>query len=490
MMNNADWGNLMPKLSYFAKVSFLLVAILPVAACAQSSIRISKRNGTVFSDNQNTECQISIQDREALLNLDYNSFDQSLPDGGWRKYQLCPLLTRELLDDYITKHQATLQKQEWDVLVWHSGQISAMAGDYTDAISKMKKTFKPMEKPTDAFLWNPYAKASIAFLEKDKARLLAERKKLTRGLSPFNRLNLRHVDAFIRCFESSYQAAYSISGCKPGETNIERIRSLAVPLELTKPLPKDFFSITDFFKMKKVILVGEIHGTKTTPELFGQIVSAVVDEKTKTLVILEINQTSQPSIDEFIKTGDEAALKKDPFFSRTYQDGRSSQAMVALLKKLVKLPNTTVLCMDPMDGILTMTGQQRDTGMANFINSKRIGYDHTLVLSGNIHSSTTIGTPWDKAYRPMGYELKNLAKDLTSDQLFNILVRYGKVDSWNCQGADASSCSAHYGKQNPTDYSNAVNYPAYFVWENELTDGHAGTIFIRQAKISLPYVQF
>jgi len=241
--------------------------------------------------------------------------------------------------------------------------------------------------------------------------------------------------------------------------------------------------------MKKVILVGEIHGTKTTLELFGTIVSAVADKKSKTLVILEITQISQAAIDEFIKTRDESILRKDPFFSRTYQDGRSSKAMVMLLKKLANLPNTTVLCMDPMVGIQTMTGQERDTAMANFINDKRVGYDHTLVLSGNIHSSITVGTPWEKDYRPMGYELKNMAKDLSPDQLMNVLVRYGKVDSWNCQGEDSLSCSAHYGKEFPTDYSKAVSFPSYLVWENELIDGHGATVFIRSAEISLPFVR-
>jgi hypothetical protein len=364
-----------------------------------------------------------------------------------------------------------------------------MAGEYPDAISKMGQTFKPNEKSTDAFLWNPYAKATIAFLKKDKPALISERKKLARGASPFNHLNLRHVDAFIRCFDSTYQEAYSISSCKPAETNIERIQSLAVSFDIKKPLPSEFFGVADFFKMKKVILVGEIHGTKTTPELFGSIVSSVTDEKSKTLVILEINQSSQPTIDDFIKTGDESILKRDPFFSRKYQDGRSSKAMVVLLKKLGKLPNTTVLCMDPMVGIQTMTGQERDTAMASFINNKRVGYDHTLVLSGNIHSSVSVGTPWEKDYRPMGYELKNMAKGLSPDQLIAVLVRYGKVDSWNCQGADASSCSAHYGKEIPTDYSQAVSFPSYLVWENEPIDGHGVTVFIRSAEISLPFVR-
>lgn len=464
----------------------ILLVLSPMTACAQSTLK-SNANLSTVSENQEPKCTISAADREALLNLDYNAFDQSLPDGGWRKYQQCPQLTREIIDEYTSRHEKTLQKQQWDVLVWHSGQISAMMGDYADAISKMKKTFKSNEKATDAFLWNPYARATIAFLKREKSSLVSERKKLARGMSPFNRLNLRKVDAFIRCFDSSYLEAYSET-CNPPETNLERIKSLAVPFDRHKSLPKDFFGFGDFLKMKKIILIGEMHGTSTVPEIFGNLVDSIADSNTKTLVVLEIPQSSQKTIDSFLINEDDSVLKADPFFTRDFQDGRSSEAMVKLLRRLAKLPNTTVLCMDPMSGFNTMTGQERDTGMASFINSHRVGYDHTLVLSGNIHSSASIGTPWDKRYRPMGYELKAMIKDLRDDELLNILIRYGKLDAWNCQGNQASDCKVHYGEEISSDYSMAVSYPTYFIWEIPLVDGHGGSIFIRSAKASMPFV--
>jgi hypothetical protein len=75
-------------------------------------------------------------------------------------------------------------------------------------------------------------------------------------------------------------------------------------------------------------------------------------------------------------------------------------------------------------------------------------------------------------------------------ELFTILVRYGKVDSWNCQGPEASDCKARYGNEVPSDYSKAVSFPSYFLWDTEVTDGHNATVFIRAAKISLPFVQY
>lgn len=449
-----------------------------LSAC--SHIR-DERNASDRTVTQSGQCEISSNDRDALLRLDDQSFDQALPDGGWRKYQNCLELARDLIDEYTKLHGAALTDQQKRILIWHSGQLSGMLNDYPEAIRKMEQTFKSDEKPTDPFLWNPYVAASIAFLKKDKKSLLSERKILAKGSSPYNHINLRVVDSFIRCFNSSYQDAYSKT-CEPKETNQDRIKSLAVDFNFKGSLPA---GLQEYFQQKKIVLVGEIHGTQETPKAFGRLVSSVADEKSKTLVILEITQSSQAAIDQFLKTGDESFLRKDDFFSRDYQDGRSSKAMVSLLKRLRELPNVTVLAMDPMTGIQSMTGQERDTGMANFIHAHLARYDRAFVLCGNVHSSIAIGTPWDPSYRPMGYELLHMAPHLDSG-LLNVRVRYEKVDSWNCQGPKASDCSARYGKNVPTDYSRAVKSHLYFMQEDPTVDGHRGTIFIRSTKASFP----
>jgi hypothetical protein len=93
----------------------------------------------------------------------------------------------------------TKKMPTWFRQVGFCGQ-SADSGDYKGAISRMEKTLKLNKEITTAF-WNPYARATIAFLKRDKPALLNERQILARGLSPAERLNLRKVDGFIRCFE-------------------------------------------------------------------------------------------------------------------------------------------------------------------------------------------------------------------------------------------------------------------------------------------------
>jgi hypothetical protein len=88
----------------------------------------------------------------------------------------------------------------------------------------------------------------------------------------------------------------------------------------------------------------------------------------------------------------------------------------------------------------------------------------------------------------MALIFKELAKDLASGDVFNVLVRYGKVDTWSCDSAEASSCRAHDGKETNDDYAAALPDPSYFVWEGELRDGHAASIFLRTSGLSKPFV--
>ena len=159
--------------------AFSTCVLLALTACSHAPANADTRQLATSASTQESKCEVSPQDREALLNLDYKSFDQTLPDGGWRKYQSCIELTRGLVDDYVTRHAATLEKHQLDILVWHSGQLSGFLGDYSQAIASMEQTFKSTEKPTDAFLWNPYAKATIAFLKKDKSALLSGKEPLS-----------------------------------------------------------------------------------------------------------------------------------------------------------------------------------------------------------------------------------------------------------------------------------------------------------------------
>ena len=264
------------------------------------------------------------------------------------------------------------------------------------------------------------------------------------------------------------------------ETNIDRIRSKAIEIKADSELP---LSVIEFLATKKLVLVGEIHGNEESPKIFSQIVDSFASKNKNILVALEIPGQSQENINAFLKTGNEDYLRTNFFFTRSDQDGRSSNAMVELLRSLSLMPGIEVLCMDEVG----LDAQSRDSLMAEKISEKfKIGYDHILVYAGNVHSSIIVGTPWDSFFRPMGYELNKLL-GFANQSVLNILLRYETLNSWMCMGAK-NLCKAYSMQPIKTDYSVAVPWNAYFLDENEIVDGYKSTLFIRETKFSTPFI--
>lgn len=178
-------------------------------------------------------------DKDALLALDENAFDQDLSNGGggWRKIGNipgCELVAAGLISDYRAKYPTSSS-----TLAWHQGQMLASAGEYTRAIPALESAKKG---PTqDHVGWNHYVDATIAFLQKDKSELVQARDRLAAvpyptnsGLPPLKdgyiefptpdgqpamRVrwppNIDVVDGLVACFDKPYNEAYG-SPCRPG----------------------------------------------------------------------------------------------------------------------------------------------------------------------------------------------------------------------------------------------------------------------------------
>lgn len=160
-----------------------------------------------------------------------------------------------------------------------------------------------------------------------------------------------------------------------------------------------------------VVLVGEVHGTRETPEFVGRLACAAASQFGSASVALEIPTSQQPLIDAFINSrgsrADKARLLRGAFWSRRLQDGRSSEAMLALLERLRQLKTRykgiRVLAIDEP------AGGSRDAGMALHIRAEaaRPG-TRVIALLGNLHASQRRGTSWDPGYEPAGYRLAPL----------------------------------------------------------------------------------
>lgn len=73
-----------------------------------------------------------------------------------------------LLQDYVLNSPNAVRKNP---LYWHTGQMYAAAGDADRAVRYMKKTYNVFYKWFGDAQWYYFAKANVAFVQRDKKKL-------------------------------------------------------------------------------------------------------------------------------------------------------------------------------------------------------------------------------------------------------------------------------------------------------------------------------
>lgn len=161
-----------------------------------------------FSSYGNLNCFISSYQKERLLNLSFDQFDQNI-NNGWRVIERkgCQKEAIYLIELYTDIHKKDLLEWQNNILIWHAGQIYGFMGDYQEAIIRFRKNINPNELPSDTFKWNAYVKGSIAFLEKDLHSLQKAINDLEKATNSHSIINLKILKSFERCFNKTYSEA-------------------------------------------------------------------------------------------------------------------------------------------------------------------------------------------------------------------------------------------------------------------------------------------
>jgi hypothetical protein len=148
-------------------------------------------------------------DEPAELALDYQAFDQT-PGRGWRTLAAAGkhLDGARLIDRYASKKEG-LEPWQRINLRFHAGQMYAYAGRTDDALARFKGALHDQEPADSPIRWNAYVRATIAFLEKDRERLLTNHEEIARGPMFMGTIpNLDVVDRLIAHFDAPYAVAY------------------------------------------------------------------------------------------------------------------------------------------------------------------------------------------------------------------------------------------------------------------------------------------
>jgi len=197
-----------------------------------------------------------------------------------------------------------------------------------------------------------------------------------------------------------------------------------------------------FLEPASILLFGEIHGVRELPSFFGEAVCSTADAQLPVEVGLEIPKAEQASVDAFLASAgtptDVDALIATAFWNRDFQDGRSSQAMVALLERLRQLRAQGLpIHVFLFDLEASQAVAERDKLMAENLSSHSRAHPEalTMALTGEVHAWKTKGAPWNPDFLPMGWHLAN-----GGAQVHSLGRATPAGTAWTCTGSTPSDC--------------------------------------------------
>jgi uncharacterized iron-regulated protein len=192
---------------------------------------------------------------------------------------------------------------------------------------------------------------------------------------------------------------------------------------------------------KKIILIGELHGTKEIPELLTNFFSEYIKNNDFD-ICLELSSSEQGKIDEFLKCGDEKIIK-GIFCGAIENDGRRTMEYLELVKAIYKInkkysKNARIICIDVSDDFESDDLQnEREKVMARNILASLAR--KTFAILGNIHASKEIISISAIKIIPAGWYIsKKLKKGLVS---INLIPKKGKFYNLSIKEIDSNSLS-------------------------------------------------
>jgi hypothetical protein len=220
--------------------------------------------------------------------------------------------------------------------------------------------------------------------------------------------------------------AAAAAGANPSALSARRVAATCGP---------EIAGAADVIAPGTIVMLGEMHGSVEMPGFTGNLACRAAVAGHAVIVGLEIPRAEQAVIDGYLagegSAADRQALLRGEHWQRSYQDGRSSAAMVELIERARRLRKdghaVEVLAFD--------TGSYddwnaRDAGMAAIILERAKARPDAFVvtLTGNLHNRTAPGLPWDASLVPMGVHVK-----AGSGRALGLNGLYEGGSTWMCE---------------------------------------------------------
>jgi hypothetical protein len=245
-----------------------------------------------------------------------------------------------------------------------------------------------------------------------------------------------------------------------------------------------------------VLLLGELPGTQEIPAFAGKLACYVASAGVPVMVGLELPHEEQAPLYRYLNSdgGSQARLDltESAIWRRPQQDGRTSEAIVALLDQIrtwraQKLPISAFAFNAPGQG-----SERAQAMTRHVLHVREVAPDSSFfLLGGNVYMRTERGTEWDPDFTPLGWHLLQAGLPVRS-----LDARYAKGTAWTCalNTKDGSlSCDSHPAFPPPPLPKKRVIYrgPRPFVQlaESRTHEGFDGTYYVGPITASPPAVK-
>jgi hypothetical protein len=239
----------------------------------------------------------------------------------------------------------------------------------------------------------------------------------------------------------------------------------------------DSVDFRSFMGNKKVLVVGEMHGTVEVPGMVLKLIQQLHKDHQPVTVGLEIPSDHQQAVETFLKKGDFAELLKLAYFQ--YPDGRTSVAMGQLIQGLRDLKDIRVICFDADSRLKPSVNRDSVMGV-NLSTGYRDGY--LVLLTGNLHANLKEGY-WRPNFKSAVYHFNKSRK--LEGQLLSLNTYFGSGTIWNCM---QDGCREREAQDN-SSMKTGIKYRNFIaVFDAALAGGYHGVMYIDRVTASPPLV--
>ncbi|NOK22241.1 hypothetical protein, partial [Corallococcus carmarthensis] len=236
------------------------------------------------------------------------------------------------------------------------------------------------------------------------------------------------------------------------------------------------------------LLIGEQLGSNEVPDVVGHVVCQAAQTGLAVVLGLSLPDTEQARVNAYLASpgapADQDALLEGRFWTRTYQDGRSSRAVLDLIDRMRALRTAglrvTVVAYDTD----VINGSERDAAQARVWTKRRAAKpdEVQVVLAGNTHTRMEKGTQWDPAFTPMAHLMKEDRSLVVLD------MSYAQGTRWGCD-LDRDSklvCGIVGATPAPAVAARPGLSPYIQMRETSATEGFQGLLYVGKLTASLP----